>query len=148
MDPLSVETWPNRNFDQDANGRISALDALRVINDLAVQQNDTGGEGESNFGLLPQSPQPLSRPGFDSASLESRFFASEPLAANPTIPSLAEFPATLTITENPNGTGESLRTSTFATERVESDKTQKDVWLITTNSSMAKAVDEVLGNWQ
>ncbi len=148
MDPLSVETWPNRNFDQDANGRISALDALRVINYLAVQQNDTGGEGESNFGLLPQSPQPLSRPGFDSASLESRFFASEPLAANPTIPSLAEFPATLTIPENPNGTGEALRTSTFATERVESDKTQKDVWLITTNSSMAKAVDEVLGNWR
>ena len=43
-DPLNIEQWPNLYFDNNADNRISALDALIVLNTLAADQ--ASGEGE------------------------------------------------------------------------------------------------------
>jgi len=43
-DPLSVGAWPGRYFDVSRDGRVTALDALRVLNLLAIIGS---GEGEA-----------------------------------------------------------------------------------------------------
>lgn len=45
LDPRTISQWPGLYFDQNADNRISALDALRVINELA--RNDDPVEGEA-----------------------------------------------------------------------------------------------------
>ncbi len=44
--PLEVASWPGNYYDQNGDGRISALDALRVINSLEVET--VVAEGESS----------------------------------------------------------------------------------------------------
>ena len=43
-DPLSISSWPGRYFDVSRDGRVSPLDALQVLNFLALIGN---GEGEA-----------------------------------------------------------------------------------------------------
>ena len=45
-DPLTVPDWPGFYFDQTCDNKATALDALRVINELAVINNQGGGEEE------------------------------------------------------------------------------------------------------
>lgn len=43
--PTELESWPDIYYDQNGDGKATALDALRVINDLA-RNLENGGEGE------------------------------------------------------------------------------------------------------
>ncbi len=51
--PLDVGTWPGYYYDQNGDGRLSTLDALRVLNGLALIEGE--GEGEA---VLMRSWQP------------------------------------------------------------------------------------------
>jgi Dockerin type I domain len=50
--PSAVPTWPNLYFDQNGDGLATALDALRVINEISRQSNGAG-EGERVLPALP-----------------------------------------------------------------------------------------------
>ena len=141
MDPLSVETWPNRNFDQDANGRISALDALRVINYLAAQQNGQEGEGELAFQLIPQSPQPVSHPWVGEPHSE---VSHSPLHLKP---SDSQTPLTSSWARQVNPTQDDFQARISATNASESQSSITSA-LLFTDSEIANTVDDVLKTWQ
>ncbi len=47
LDPIGIQAWPGVYYDQNGDDRASALDALRVINLLALQPpSGSSGEGE------------------------------------------------------------------------------------------------------
>ncbi|MDB4532676.1 dockerin type I domain-containing protein [bacterium] len=154
-DPLSIETWPNRNFDQDANGRISALDALRVINHLGTQQSNEGGEGETLARLTTHSSRQYSIPHHRaplSGSLESLSGSLESLSGS--LESLSGSLESLSGSLNPNA-GISfdftpdenpylLGKDSQATERAETPNISP---MAPTDSSMALAIDHVLQRW-
>ena len=141
MDPLSVETWPNRNFDQDANGRISALDALRVINYLAAQQNGQEGEGELAFQLIPQSPHPVSHPWVGEPHPE---VSHSPLHLKP---SDSQTPLTSGWARQVNPTQDDFQARISATDASESQSSITSA-LLFTDSEIANTVDDVLKTWQ
>ncbi|TWU46166.1 Proprotein convertase P-domain protein [Rubripirellula tenax] len=57
-DPFTLSTWPNIYFDQNGDDRVTALDALRVINELARQSSSmTESEAEEVVSTPPFVPQ-------------------------------------------------------------------------------------------
>jgi hypothetical protein len=67
MDPLSVENWPGAYFDHNGDDRATALDALRVINELArVDIDPESSEGETVIAAL-EEPKGLAGAGLDQA---------------------------------------------------------------------------------
>ena len=143
-DPLTVENWPNRNFDQNASGHISALDALRVINHLGAQQNSQGGEGEFVLQTRSQTSQPVSYPGI--VSLRSKVphtllhFTppdNQPSFKHqtPTLPRhLNKAQDNLSVKPQPKAIAEPQSSSMEA--------------LLSTDSEITKAIDDVLQTWR
>ncbi len=55
-DPFTVDPWPGTYYDQSGDGNATALDALRVINEIARNSNGGGAsEGEISIGQLLRS---------------------------------------------------------------------------------------------
>ena len=139
--PLTIDNWPNRNFDQNASGSISALDALRVINHLASQQNNQGGEGEVAFQPLPGLSPLHSDPWFMELQL-CKINSLLPLA-----PCDNQIPSASTLPGNLNNTDAIFSARTSVTETAQTQPSNISA-LLSTNSNIADAVDDVIQTWQ
>lgn len=143
-DPLTVDNWPNRNFDQDASGHISTFDALRVINELATQQNS---EGELAFQLRPQSSQPASYPWFGSlrSNVPDSLFHFK--LTDSQAPVDQRTLSTSNLSGNLRQTGEifSVKPPTMLTSVSPSPSVSAR---LSTNSEITSPVDDVLKTWQ
>ena len=140
-DPLTIENWPNRNFDQNASGHISALDALLVINHLAAQQNGQGGEGELAIQRIPQSPHPLSH------SLSSEPHPEVSHSPLHLTPSGSQTPPASRWVRQVNHTHDDFQARIAATDASDSQSSIASA-LLFTDSEISNAVDDVLKTWQ
>ncbi|MGI9466009.1 MAG: dockerin type I domain-containing protein [Rubripirellula sp.] len=140
-DPLTIDNWPNRNFDQNASGHISALDALRVINHLAAQQNGQQGEGEFAIQRIPQSPHPVSHSLFGEPHPE---VSHSPLHRTP---SGSQTPPTSGWIRQVNHTDDDFQARMSATDASDSQSSIASA-LLFTDSEITNAVDDVLKTWQ
>jgi hypothetical protein len=79
MNPVDVTAWPGVYFDHSGDDRASALDALRVINELARQR--VLAEGETNVDnqqlrTAVPGPLPVSQSRLESTSMPPRWTES------------------------------------------------------------------------
>ena len=146
-DPLTIDTWPNRNFDQDASGHITALDALRVINNLASQQNGQGGEGEFAFQLLPQSFSPVSHPSFNALYSETPHSLPHFTPSHRQTALDLQAPSAASLLANANNASDTFLARKSATEASGSQPPSTTA-LLSITSDTTNARDDLLQNWQ
>ena len=146
-DPLTVETWPNRNFDQNASGHISPLDAIRVINTLTTQQSSQGGEGEFLPQLLPQSSYAVLHSSIyndlhpDASHLHLHLTPSESKSNSD-----LQTPTTASLPSNVNNASDTFLESASA-KKASASQPKTTIALLSTNNATTHAVDDVLENW-
>ena len=146
-DPLEIETWPNRNFDQNASGHLSALDAVRVINHLATQQTSQAGEGELAFQLIPESFHPASHPSFGALHSEVSHSFLHFTPSDSSTPLDVQIPPAASLISNVNNVSDTLLEKHSATEDPGSQPATNTA-LLSIDSETTNAIDDVLQTWQ
>lgn len=68
-DPIDVPIWPGLYFDQNGDDRASALDALRVINEIAAQSPDGETPQTELIRFLPSASERPEEPDWEAATL-------------------------------------------------------------------------------
>lgn len=136
--PLTIDTWPNRNFDQDGSGHSSAVDALRVINYLAKQSN---GEGELAVPLPPQSPISTVPAVGSPLHLEAPHSLIDFTRSDSNSASTLDF-------RGPGSGAITTVSTTTPKPKLPESHSSTTAATLTTNSVEFNAVDETLRTWQ
>ena len=137
-DPLEIDDWPNRNFDQNGSGHVSAIDALRVINGLAADHNS---EGELAFQLLPASPLPASH------LWDNALHPEVPHSNDDVLPAGSHQPSTSSLTGSVNQSDIDFAAKTPEPESAESESSTASA-LFSPDSELVHAIDDALRIWQ
>ncbi len=146
-DPLTIENWPNRNFDQNASGSVSALDALHVINKLAAQQNGQEGEGEFALPLLPQPFHIVSHPSPDAMHSKVSYSILHTTPSDSQKNFDVQTPPAPILLTNVNHANDNFFAGKSESE-ASGSQTASTTALLSINRDTTNAFDDVLQNWQ
>jgi hypothetical protein len=126
-DPLSLPNWPSTYFDVSGDDKITSIDALRVINILAINGNASEPEGESLDAVFTRWPKRvesrINEEAFDDSAWEFADLENAPAANHQLIKPMA-FPSALHLDAFERTPSEEMPQSTVT--RLENQANQLD----------------------